>query len=82
MEANEKTGKIHYDKVKTNTKLFSILVIQTLTYLASMEPDIRENPETKNTYRPPAKDASPKNKYSEIQKWDVGVRYGKLANIR
>lgn len=64
------------DKTVENTKLLSVLVVQLLTYLSSVEPDIHENPETKKTYRPPAKDAAPKNKYSEIQKWDVGVRYG------
>lgn len=54
--------------------LYQILIIQLLTYLSSTEPDITENEETRRTYRKPV--GEPKNKYSEIQKWDVGVRFG------
>lgn len=62
------------DTGKVNTKLYNVLIIQTLLYLSSMKPDIEENQETKRTYRPST--GKPKNKYSEIRKWDVGVRYG------
>ena len=52
------------------------MVVQILNYLSSVQPDIEENPQTKKTYRKPAPHTEPKNKYSEIQKWDVGVRFG------
>ena len=42
-------------------------------YLSSKEPDINESPDTINTYRP---SSVIRNKYSEIRKWEVGVRYG------
>lgn len=57
-------------------KAYEVIVAQILTYLSSVEPDIGENPETQKTYRKPAPESKPKNKYSEIRKWDVGVRFG------
>ena len=59
-----------------NSKLFELLVYQVLIYLSSAEPQIEENPITKETYRKPAEGAKPKNKFSEIQSYDVGVRFG------
>ena len=62
--------------VENDARLFSVLVAQILTYLASVEPDIEENPETKKTYRKPVEGAKPKNKFSEVRQWDVGLRFG------
>ena len=59
-----------------NPKLFELLIYQTLIYLSSAEPQIEENPVTKETYRKPAEGAKPKNKFSEIQSYDVGIRFG------
>lgn len=56
---------------------FRLFLLQFLMYLSSKEPDIAESQDTVNTYRP---SEIVRNKYSEIQKWDVGVRYG--AKIR
>lgn len=53
-----------------------ILIQQLLTYLSSAEPDICEDENTKRTYRKPNPNSAPKNKFSEIQQWDVGVRFG------
>lgn len=66
-----KTGKATIDE-----RLYRLLVSQILTYLASVEPDVEENENTKRTYRKPKPDTAPKNKFSEIQQWDVGVRFG------
>ena len=52
---------------------FRLFLLQFLMYLSSKEPDIRESPDTVNTYRP---SVTIKNKYSEIRKWDIGCRYG------
>lgn len=57
-----------------NTKIFDKLSLQILLYLSSVEPDIAENEVTRTTYRKPT--FEPKNKFSEIQQWDVGVRFG------
>lgn len=56
---------------------FRLFLLQFLMYLSSKEPDITESPDTVNTYKP---SEIVRNRYSEVQKWDVGVRYG--ANIR
>lgn len=56
--------------------LYDLLVMQILTYLSSLEPDIKENSITKNTYRKPKTDSKPKNKFSEVQKWNVGESFG------
>lgn len=57
----------------------SIFGVQMLSYLSSKEPDVLENPITKNTYRP---SKTVKNKFSEIQKWDVGIRFGKTIQTK
>lgn len=56
--------------------LYDLLVVQILTYLSSLEPDIKENAITKSTYRKPKADSKPKNKFSEVQKWNVGEVFG------
>lgn len=53
-----------------------LLIMQLLCYLCSVEPDVRENELTKTTYRPRKAGQPVKNKFSEIQKHDVGVRFG------
>ena len=69
--------------IKVNTKVYQTVVVQILNYLASIEPDIEENEETKQTYRQPSEktetnvvNTTTNDKFSEIRKWDVGVRYG------
>lgn len=57
-------------------RLYVILLQQVLTYLASTEPDLVENVNTKRTYRKPTENSIPKDKFSEIRQWDVGVRFG------
>ena len=59
-----------------DNECFGVLVVQILTYLASVEPDVQESEESKAVYRKPAEDVPPKNSYHEIRKWDVGVRFG------
>lgn len=61
---------------KMEGKLYQALIQQILCYLSSVEADISENEVTKQTYRKPPVGAKPKNKFSEIQKWDIGVRFG------
>lgn len=48
-------------------------IINVLLFLSCENTDIMENPVTKKTYR---RSDFVKNKFSEIQMWDVGVRYG------
>jgi hypothetical protein len=56
--------------------LYRRLIFQCLTYLCSDLTDVRENPNTEKTYKPPKAGAKPKHKYSEVRKQDVGVRFG------
>ena len=76
--------------VKINAPDFALLnkslpdtwmfLIQALMYLASKEPDVEESPRTQKTYR---KSDRIRDNFSEIQQWDVGVRYGtKIRKIR
>lgn len=68
--------KIKQTTTEVNGRAYETLVFQMLMYLSSVEPDVEENPETKQTYRKPAPNTEPKNRYSEVRKWDVGVRFG------
>ena len=54
-------------------------IIQVLLFLSADNTDISENPVTKKTYRKPT--TEPKHKFSEVQMWDVGVRYGKAIEL-
>ena len=45
--------------------------------MVSHEPQIEDNPITKSTYRPPKPGSAIKNKFSELQIHDVGIRFGK-----
>ena len=52
-------------------------IYQLITYLTSHEPQFEESSITKSTYRPPKQGSVIKNKFSEIQMYDIGVRFGK-----
>lgn len=65
------------NKNNLNRNEVGFFVYQLLTYMVSHEPQIEESPITKSTYRPPKQGATIKNKFSEIQMHDVGVRFGK-----
>ena len=72
-----KDGNYPEQRTETfNAVMYKTLIPQILSYLASVEPDMQENEDTKRTYRKPAANSQPKNKFSEIRKWDIGVRYG------
>lgn len=51
------------------------LAAQIICYIVSKEPDIKESPITKSTYKP-TKNNIIKDKFSEIQMHDVGIRFG------
>ena len=53
-------------------------ILQVLMFLSTPEPDLQENEITKRTYKP---SATVKNRFSEVQMWDVGVRYGAAIRI-
>ena len=53
-------------------------IFQLLAFITIGKEDISENPVTAKTYRPYT---TVKNKFSEVQMWDVGVRYGKAIRI-
>ncbi len=55
----------------------SFFVYQLLTYMVSHEPQIEDSPITKSTYRPPKSEAAIKNKFSEVQIREVGIKFGK-----
>lgn len=59
-----------------NDGLYKSIIMQILTYLSSIEPDIKESETTKRTYRKPAPNSTPKNKFSEVQMWNVGEDFG------
>lgn len=55
----------------------SFFVYQLLTYMVSHEPQIEDSQITKSTYKPPKSEAAIKNKFSEVQIREVGIRFGK-----
>lgn len=60
-------------------KSTTLLGIQLLSYISSKEPDIYESSVTKKTYRP---GKTIKNRFSEVQEWEVGIRYGNSIRTR
>lgn len=61
------------DLVHKDMQEFSMFVLNAIIYLCSENADIQENEITKKTYKP---SMTPKNKFSEIRKFDCGIRYG------
>lgn len=56
--------------------------MQPIYYICSINADIKENPVFKETHRP-INENNIKDKFSEIQKWDVGFKISKmLSNVR
>ena len=53
-------------------------VTQIVLFLSVKASDITESPLTKNTYRP---SQTIKNRWSELQIWDMGIRYGQAIRI-
>lgn len=53
-----------------------MLGYQMIAYLSLEKPELTESPVTKFTYRPRKPDAPIKNKFSEVQIMEVGIRYG------
>lgn len=76
IEQDENGKEIKRGKEVFDGEMYSTLIPQILSYMASVEPDMQENENTKRTYRKPAPNTVPKNKFSEVQQWDVGVRFG------
>ena len=72
------TGVYHEFSEVLNAQLYQKVVLQLLIYLSSVETDIEENEKSRETYRKPTEGMKPKNKFSEIRTWDVGVRYGSV----
>lgn len=54
-------------------KQFAMFSLNAILYLCAMNNEVSECPETVKTYHP---GVTVKNKFSEIRKWDVGVRFG------
>lgn len=54
---------------------------QFIVYMATVEPDINESQITKKTYKKPKTNHIPKNKFSEVQEHEVGVRFGKEIKL-
>ena len=68
---------IKNDGMNLDSNESKFFIYQLITYLTSHEPQFEENPITKSTYRPPKQGAVIKNKFSEIQMHDIGIRFGK-----
>ena len=64
------------DNDKNLVDYFISLSFQMICYLSSKEPDIEVSPETKYTYKPRPFTSPVRNKWSEVNMEDVGVRYG------
>lgn len=64
------------DDAYRDRKFMAIIGMQMIAYLSSKKPDIEENEVSKKTYRPRKNGVKPKNKFSEVQSYDVGIRFG------
>lgn len=72
---DDSSGEVRRYEKDIDGRAYRTLVLQILTYLTSVEPDVEENETTKATHRPYNPD-NPKNKFSEVKMWDVGARIG------
>ena len=56
----------------------TIFIIQFLLYISSKKPNITESELTKKTFKPYK---VPKNKFSQVRKWDVELYYGDKIKV-
>ncbi len=78
VKALEKALGIKREEHYVNSNLLRALTILIPTYLMTKEPNVVESSYTKSTYRKPKPTSKVRNKFSEVQAWDIGVKYGKL----
>lgn len=69
-------GRVKREDIRLSEQVYKTFVYQFLLYLSSYKPDIVENEETKRTYKKPNPNFLPKNKFSEIQAYNVGYKMG------
>ena len=72
-QISDEPMKDHYDFSRQD---LIALIMQTLAYMSSSEPQIVESARTKNTYKPRKHGDVVKNKWSELQIFEVGYAYG------
>lgn len=81
IEFDEVTGQLKEKQIEKHGNITPIdisrMVLQTICYLTSKEPDIEESQKTKLTYRKPKAGSKPTNTFKEVQIHEVGIRYGK-----
>lgn len=75
----EYTKKKIHNRNDIADNFFLNFILQATMYLCSKKPDIDENPIQKHIYR---KSNIIRNKYSEIRKWDVGLRIGNTFRLQ
>lgn len=73
-------GKL--DNCYRDRTFMAIIGYQMIAYLSSKEPDIEESKVSKKNYHPRKEGALPKNKFSEVQSFDVGVRFGSAFRVK
>lgn len=56
-------------------------IIQIILFITAENKDISESELSKRTYRPRTQGTVVKDKFSEVQIWDVGVRYGSAIRL-
>jgi hypothetical protein len=71
-----KSAGLKGDLMGDEIERFIFFALQCLMYLCAKNAEISENPEQAKVYRP---GAEIKDKYREIRKWDVGIRYGRAV---
>ncbi len=66
-------------KVNFNTTraMMTKAILQILKYISSVEPEITVSEDSKRLYKKPSPKDVPKNSFSEVMQYEVGVRYGK-----
>ena len=70
--ATDRVGKT-YDFSRRDV---TMIVLQLLAYLSSEKPQIAESESTKHTYKQPKPGSRVKNRWSELQIFEVGFAYG------
>lgn len=73
---DEKGKRIKDTTITFNARIYESVIFQILMYLSSVDADIEHNQTTQQTYRKPNPNQPPKNKFSEVKAYDVGVRFG------
>ena len=76
--AASKEDRVSFERASAILPQLLYNAVQLILYICSINSDVQENPEQKKIYKAPTAHSVSKDRISEVRKWDVGYRIGRI----